>query len=202
MRRAGLFATGFGRSGVFIAVSGDGYLHALNTSTGADKVPPAKFLPANSKAGPLSVNDSIVYTSTRDGCGGSPDALYALDMSGSEYKLSSFPSASTGIAVGTDGTVYAQTHEGILALTKDLKSKASYPLSDAAAVTPLVFQWKGKDVVVAGGTSGRLYLTDAAGTHASEPAGGALEGAFSTGEDAAGTRWIYAHRTTPPWPSG
>ncbi|MDE3197136.1 MAG: hypothetical protein KGN84_12365, partial [Acidobacteriota bacterium] len=71
--RAALFASGFGRSGVFIAVSGDGNLHALNTSTGEDKVPPVPFLPPNAKASALNVVDGAIYAATRDNCGGNPN---------------------------------------------------------------------------------------------------------------------------------
>src|SRR5689334_5292857 len=40
---------GSNRSGEFFIVSSDGYLHTLNTSTGADRTAPVKFLPPNAK---------------------------------------------------------------------------------------------------------------------------------------------------------
>ncbi len=92
---AGLFATGFGRSGVFIAVGSDGYIHALNTSTGADKITAQPFLPPNAKAVGININEGVVYAATENNCGGNPNAIYALDLSGdplseTEHKLAVF----------------------------------------------------------------------------------------------------------------
>ena len=42
-RPSALLATGFGRLGAFLAISSDGYLHILNTSTGEDRMPPVKL---------------------------------------------------------------------------------------------------------------------------------------------------------------
>jgi outer membrane protein assembly factor BamB len=186
--RGGLFATGFGRSGVFIAISSDGYMHPLNTSTGADKAPPVRFLPANSKVSALNINDSVIYAATQDGCGGNPNALYALDMSGDEPKLSTLPTngagaaGAGGTAIAADGTVFAQFPDGagdiagnyqdtVVALSKDLKVKdyftpaeAPPPLpKDVAApgITPVVFEWKSKTYVAVGSRNGRVYLLDA-----------------------------------------
>lgn len=186
--RGGLFATGFGRSGVFIAVSSDGYMHPLNTSTGADKAPPVPFVPPNSKLSALNINDSVIYAGTQDNCGGNPNALYALDMSGEQPKLSTLetnglgPTGSGGTAIGTDGTVYAQFPDGsgtvagtyrdtVVALSKDLKLKDYFTPAEAGptlpkggsapGVTPVVFEWKGRTYVAAGSRSGRVYLLDA-----------------------------------------
>jgi len=137
-----------------------------------------------------------------------------------------------GTAIGTDGTVYAQIPDGkgevagayndtVLALTPDLKVKDFFtPSSKAGAVTkgipaagatPLVFTWKGSDVVVAGGRDGRVYLLDSkslggADHHTplaqSEPiaaletafSGAGIHGTFSSWEDTenGNARWIYA----------
>ncbi len=232
---ASLFATGFGRSGVFIAVSSDGYLHPLNTSTGADKIPAFAFLPPNAKTLGLNINNAIVYAATEDNCGGNPNALYALDMSGTsdEPKRSVFltngsgPAGSGGTSIGAEGTVYTQIPEGkgdvagtysdtVLALSKDLVVKDYFtpkePRGPGAApgVTPLAFPWKGRELIVAGSSNGRIYLLDGkslggADHHTplavTEPlatpdlkyAGNGLSGTFSSWEDLdTNTRWIYA----------
>src|SRR5208283_2480387 len=98
---------GFGRAGLFLAVSGDGLLHVLNTSTGADRIPPVKFLPPNAKVGGLNLNDGVIYAATEDNCGGNPNALYALDMNetesgGTANKIASV-AASGGAVIGSDG---------------------------------------------------------------------------------------------------
>ncbi len=235
--RGGLFATGFGRSGVFVAVSSDGNLHALNTSTGADKVPPVKFLPPNAKVSAINVNEGILYAATQDGCGGNANALYALDMSGEENKLSVFETKGAGLAgaggtaIGADATVYALAPDGqgdvagqysdtVLAFSKDLKVKDYFTPSpggadmkkdvSATGITPVVFDWNGRDVVVAGGRDGRIYLldskslggadhhtplarTDAVASPDEKYAGNGFSGTFSSWEDTENkTRWIYA----------
>ncbi|MEP6714039.1 MAG: hypothetical protein ABJC09_00615 [Terriglobia bacterium] len=197
--RSGLFATGFGRSGIFIAVSADGYLHALNTSTGGDKVPPVKFIPPNSSAGPLIVNEGVIYTATTDNCGGKPNAVYALDMSGGEGKLSSFAADASGIAAGTDGTICVQTKDGLHALTRDLQAKESFKATDGGSAaspaaspmaSPMVFQWKGKDAVVWGNLH-LLYSGTDAPSRTETTAHSPLT--FASWEDAPdGPRWVYA----------
>ena len=41
-------------TGAFFVVGSDGYMHALNPSTGADLIPAVKFLPSNSRASALN----------------------------------------------------------------------------------------------------------------------------------------------------
>jgi WD40 repeat protein len=239
-----LFAAGnFGRGANFAAVGGDGTLHALNSSTGADRSAPIPFVPANAKVTSLNVNDGVVYAATRDNCGGNPNGLYALDLSTDDHKLSSLmlngggAAGSAGTAVGTDGTVYAQIPDGsgdvagtyndtVLALSKDLKVKDYFTPSGPAApltkgipapgVTPVVFSWKGSDVIVAGGRDGRVYLLDSrspggADHHTplsmTEPIaspdtkfnGNGFEGTFSSWEDPdnGNARWVYASLQGP-----
>ena len=157
--RGGLFATGFGKSGVFVAVSSDGYMHPLNTSTGADKAPPVRFVPPNSKLSALNINESVVYVATQDNCGGNPNALYALDFSGNSSNSNDEPKLSTletngsgaagsgGTAIGADGTVYAQFPEGsgnvagtyhdtVVALSKDLQVKDYFTPAETGPPVP------------------------------------------------------------------
>jgi outer membrane protein assembly factor BamB len=212
----GLFATGFGRAGLFLAVSSDGLLHVLNTSTGADRIPPVKFVPPNSKVGSLNLNDGVIYAATHDHCGGNPDTLYALDMNETESgavanNLTSDPGAGDA-AIGSDGTVYARAGSTVLAMTKDLKVTDSVTLpgtSSRPTATPVVFTSNGRELVVAAGPDGRLYLLDAKSLggadhntllYQTEPiaapdtkyAGNGFAG-FSTWEDTdKNIRWIYA----------
>jgi outer membrane protein assembly factor BamB len=261
----GLFATGFGRSGVFVAVGSDGTLHPLNTSTGADRIPPVRFVPPNSKLSALNVNEGIIYASTQDGCGGNPNALYALDMSGDDplkstlYTFETNGSGAAGLGgttvvvdspavpaqIGPDGnivpavpekfTVYAQFPDGkgdmagayndtVVAFSKDLKPLDYFTPSTAApaipkgvsapGITPVTFQWKGGEVIVAASRTGRVYLldakslggadhhtplsqTDAIASADTNFAGNGFQGTFSSWEDtdasgAPGTRWVYA----------
>ena len=242
-------AGNFGRAGIFIAIGSDGYLHALNTSTGTDKVPAVHFLPANSKVNGLNINDGVIYAATDENCGGNPNGLYALDMSGAEHTVSVFetngagPAGSGGTAISADGTIYAQIPDGrgdvagnyndtVVAFSKDLKVKdyftpsgepvASKKSISTPGITPVVFAWKGKDMVVAAGRNGRVYLLDgsslAGADHhtplaETEPVaspdlkyeGNGFAGTFSSWESTEDAdnpvRWIYAPLQGPLNPS-
>lgn len=232
----GIFSSGFGRNGYVFAVGSDGHLRFVRQSDGnTDAVPPVKFLPPNSDVSAVNVSGTRIYAATRNSCGGSPNALYAIDLGGSERNVITFPtngsgaSGKGGTAIGNDGTVYAQVangkgdvageyHDTVLALApEDLKVKdyftpaASISTKSAGlGITPTVFQWKGKDIVVAAGGDGAVYLLDSSSLGGSdhhtplaktEPilgaatsnARGGLTGDFSTWEDTdSDVRWIYA----------
>jgi hypothetical protein len=173
-------------------VGADGNLQTLREQDGDNKATaPVRFLPANSRVSDLAVTNNVVYAATQAECGGNPNALYAIDLSTPEKKVTTFPTngsgfaGSAGVAVATDGnTVYGLIPDGqgsvagkysntVVALgAKDLEVKdyftpsgaapAAKKGSEAAGATPAVFPWNGKDVVVAGGTDGRIYLLDSA----------------------------------------
>lgn len=223
--RAALFANGFGRSGLFLAVGGDGRLHPLNTSTGADKVPAVPFLPPNSKASALNLDGSVIYATTQDNCGGNPNKLYGIDLSSEETKNYTYEAAganfagSGGTAIGSDGTVYVETlgdgADQVTALSKSLEVKESFSIPAPAgvmkkdisvpSVTPVVFEWNGRDVIVAAGRDGRIYLldsksmktplaqSDAIASTDAKFAGNGFAGTLSSWEDTDNkVRWIYA----------
>ena len=174
------------------AVGADGNLQTLREQDGDNKATaPVKFLPANSRVSDLNLVNNVVYAATENDCGWNPNALYAIDLSTPEKKVISFPTngsgfaGSGGVAAATDGnTVYGLIPDGqgsvagkysntVLALdAKDMAVKDYFTPSGAApavkkgaeapGATPAVFQWNGKDVIVAGGTDGRIYLLDSA----------------------------------------
>lgn len=235
----GIFARGFGRNGYVFAIDSSGYLRFVRQSDGnAIAVPPVKFLPPNSKVSAINVGGTIIYAATVGGCGGNPNALYAVDMGGAEQRVVSFPTNGSGLsgkggtAIGEDGTVYAQVARGhgnvagdynstVLALNPEDLAVEDYftPSGEAPAAkegvpeegaTPTVFPWKGKQLVVAAGRNGVVYLLDAASLGgadhhtplASTPPiavadtsydGHGIWGDFSTWADLdSGTRWVYA----------
>ena len=140
-----------------------------------------------------------------------------------------------GASIGTSGAVFAATGDGpvdaaggkyadtVLKLSpKDLKlldyftpENAPYLTRkdlDMGNTTPVVFPFKGRELVVATGKEGDLFLLDAASlggdTHrkpmyrsplytnaGADIAGKGFWGAFGTWEDGKGTRWLYA----PAW---
>ncbi len=235
----GIFSSGFGRNGYVFAIGGDGYLRFVRQSDGNDAAfAPVKFVPANSTVSAINVSGTTVYAATTGECGGAPNAIYAVDLGGEDRNVVSFPthggapSGAGGVAIGTNGTVYVQMasghgdaagdyHQTVLALNpKDLSVQDYFTPSGpppaansgpaAPGVTPAVFQWKGKDVVIAAGGAGAVYLLSAASLGgpdhhtplaASEPVASAgspysgygLRGDFSTWLDPdSGARWIYA----------
>ena len=183
---ARLGGTGFGAPRPVYMVTSDGKLHQFNTSDGSDQYPALNFLPANAKASPLAMSDNVIYTTTMGGCGGVPNAVWAIDLAMEEPTVASFPltggqaGGMGGLAVGNDGTVYVQTGPGtsdpgagkyantLLALSmKDLKLRDHFVVSedmkgpaDMNVTTPVVFEFSGRDLIVSAGRDGRLYLLD------------------------------------------
>ncbi len=140
-----------------------------------------------------------------------------------------------GASVGPDGTVYASTGDGpvdptngkyadsVLALASKSLSLADYftPSNanyltrkdlDMGNSTPILFNYKGRELLVGSGKEGKLFLLDAKSLGGSDHhtalyesprftneradiAGRGFWGAFASWEDAKGTRWLYA----PAW---
>jgi outer membrane protein assembly factor BamB len=225
--------TGFGAPRPVYVLTGDGQLHLVNTSDGNDQFPPLPFLPANAKAAPLTLHDYVMYTTTNSGCGGVPNAVWALDLRVEDPKAVSFPlnggaaGGLGGYALGNDGTVYVQTGPGpsdpasnkysntLLALEpKDLKLRGHFSVASETkapaemnVTTPVVFEYKGRDLVVSAGRDGRLYVLDSQSVGGSDhktplsqtvpvaTGNGGFWGGLSSWEDADGTRWVAA----PVW---
>jgi hypothetical protein len=147
------------------------------------------FLPANGKASALNLADNVVYTSTNQGCGSVPNAIWAIDTAAEGgTRIRSFPTngggvwGAGGVTIGLDGTIFAQVGDGpsdpiankwsntLLALSaKDLEMKQYFtpPSTPSAgknvglsAATPVAFAFKGRNVVLASAKDGRLYLLD------------------------------------------
>ncbi|MDE3168060.1 MAG: PQQ-binding-like beta-propeller repeat protein [Acidobacteriota bacterium] len=185
----GLSNGGFGATRPVLVLASDGRLHRLNAANGDDiGGPPVRFLPANAKPSMLNVADNVVYTSTNQGCGAAPNAVWAMDFAQDPPAVTSFPTGgggvwgAGGVALGPDNTVYAQLGDGaldpaagrysnaLLALaprTLELKQYFTPPESGAAknagmnAATPVVFRWRNRTLIASTGKDGRVYLLDA-----------------------------------------
>jgi outer membrane protein assembly factor BamB len=251
-RRSGTPRTGASRMRDIFApkpvyvLSSDGKLHRLNQQDGAEVGTPVDFVPPGSKASSLNIAESIVYTTTSQGCGDASGAVWAIDLNDSTPKANSFVLKGAqikglgGPALGNDGVVYVQTGDGqldpasneyansLLALTpKDLKLKTYFSVPEAGSTkkdldmnvaTPVIFSYKGRDLIVTAGKGGRLYLLDpkpaAGGDHMtalyrtppiSVGDGNSVEhgiwGSLSSWEDMDGTRYVLA-AVWGPAPSG
>ena len=235
----------FAVRGVFV-LSGDGDLHAVNVNTGDELGPPMKFLPPNGKPYSLAIVNNVVYTITGQGCGGNPNSVYSLDLNDPARTVRYWRSGSGGLwgtagaAFGSDGAVYAETGDGqydpatnryanaIVALTpRELTLKDWYVPSNAEwllkrdldmNVTPVVFPYKGRDLIVGSGKEGRffmlsggslggadhrtpLYRSDLISNEDVDFAGAGTWGSLATWEDALGTRWVLAPVWGPKHPN-
>ena len=187
-------------------VSSSGMLHRINIDSGEPAVPAVRVVPANTKSSTLNINDNVLYA-TSTSCDGATNTVWSMDLSeegDATPKVVSYTSHSGifagmgGPAVGTDGTIYAQGANGLVALTaRDLKEKNVY-MAPASAVTPVVFAYKQHDMIVTAGKDGRLNLLDSTGlallAQSAQVTGGdgALWGGLSTWEEAEGARWVLA----------
>jgi len=228
------------------ALSGDGDLHVVNINTGDEVIPAIKLLPPNGKPYSLALVNDVIYTITGQGCGGNPNSVYSVDLRDPDKTVRQWRSGSGGLwgtagpAIGTDGTVYAETGDGqydpqtnryansIVALTpKELKLKDWYTPSNAEwllkrdldmNVTPVVFGYKGRDLIVGSGKEGRFFLLDSASLGGADHrtplfrselisnedvdfAGAGTWGSLATWQDPGGTRWVIAPVWGPKHPS-
>jgi outer membrane protein assembly factor BamB len=236
---AGRGGGAFSVRGIYVLTS-DGNLHEMNLANGEDVMAPARLVPPNGKPYSMNMVDNVVYTTTGQKCGGNPNGVYAMDLASADKKVSSFATNGGGVwglggaAIGTDGTVYGEIGDGewdppkgqysdtIVALSpKDLKLKDWYTPSNREWITkrdldmnttPTVFPFKGRDLIVAGGKEGRLFLLDSqslGGANHRTPlfrtplicndevdfAGFGIWGGLASWEDSKGTRWVLA----PVW---
>lgn len=224
------------------AVSWNGDLHQINVADGEEIAPPAKFMPPNGKPYALNLFHNMIYTHTAQGCGGNPNIAYVFDLAtrkvGSWGPAGGGMWGRTGPAIGTDGTMYTGTGDGrwapedgvygngIVGLKPDAESKQLlledyYGPSNAEwlwkrdldmQVTPVIFDYKGKELMVDAGKECRMLLMDTksiGGDDHRTPlyrspllcnedvnfASAGIWGSLASWEDSKGTRWVL----TPFW---
>ena len=170
-------------------LTSDGYLHTVDLSTGDEPAATIQVLPLPyGKPYGLNLVNNVLYTVTGQGCGGVPNALYAVDLATRKVIVSSPPQAGlwgvAGPAIGADGTIYFESGDGpydassgklatsmqaytfangTLAL-KDYYTPTNYEWLTRRDLdmnsSPVVFPWKGRDLVVGSGKEGRFFVTD------------------------------------------
>jgi outer membrane protein assembly factor BamB len=181
---------GAGERMLYVLTS-DGYLHTLDVGKGDEQGAPIEVLPAPyGKAYGLNLVNNVVYTITGQGCGGDPNALYAVDLKTRKVAVSQPPQAGlwgvAGPTVGKDGTIYFESGDGpydaktgrlstsvegftfgsdTLTL-KDYYTPSNYEWLTKRDLdmngTPVIFDYKGKELMVASGKEGRFILLDTA----------------------------------------
>jgi hypothetical protein len=224
------------------AASGDGDLHELNAADGEDLAPPAKWMPPNGKPYGLNLWKNVIYTHTAQGCGGNPNIIYSYDLAtnkaGSWGPSGGGMWGREGPAISSDGTMYTGTGDGrwdpengifgngIVGVKQNPETKALelsdyYGPSNAEwlakrdldmQVTPAIFDYKGRELMVDAGKECRVYLLDTksiGGDDHRTPlyrtpllcnedvnfASAGIWGSMATWEDAQGMRWVL----TPFW---
>jgi outer membrane protein assembly factor BamB len=198
-------------------LTSDGYLHIMDLSTGNDSDPPIQVLAMPyGKAYGLNLVKNVLYTVTGQGCGGVPNALYAVNLENRKVTISAPPQAglwgTAGPAVGSDGTsVEAFTFSNDQLSLKDYYSPSNHVWLTRRDldmnVTPVVFPYEGRDLIVASGKEGRYFVLDSKSMGGadhltplfrSEPISNknvnfqkeGTWGSLASWEDKKGTRWV------------
>jgi outer membrane protein assembly factor BamB len=191
------------------ALSADGKFHSLYVSNGDEPKPGIPFLPAKANAQGLIVFENHAYVATVNGCGGVENGIWALDLESrkvSRWKSGQPLAGSASPAAAPDGTLYAATARELVALTEGtLALKGTFKLHGGEfASSPVVFDFKDKDLVAALGTDGRLHIIDAADLSRELAASGAADAqkpatgkaappvSLASWQDPASVRWVLA----------
>jgi outer membrane protein assembly factor BamB len=230
-----------GQYTVYVA-SWDGMLHQLNVADGEDVKPPQKFMPPNGKPYALNLWKNVIYTHTAQGCGGNPNIVYSYDLTtdkvGTWGPSGGGMWGRTGPAISANGTMYTGTGDGrwdpengiygngIIGVQQNPQTKALdlvdyFGPSNAEwlvkrdldmQVTPVIFNYKGKELMVDAGKECRMYLMDTASIGGDDHrtplyrspllcnedvnfASAGIWGSLASWEDSKGTRWVL----TPIW---
>ena len=218
-------ANGRGGNDNVFAISSGGMIHVMNPQVGTDQIPPVKFLGANAKVVGSILVDNFLYAATTGNCGGIANGVHAVDLASEAKTVVSWDAKGASIAgaaaptFGTDGTLYVATGSGsspvanaVVSLeSKTLTQKDWFSAPSPFVSNPIVFQYKGMDLIAAANSDGRLYLLDRAsigGADHKTPvgkstpviAGAAEQVGLATWQDAGGTRWIVAATPGPARP--
>jgi outer membrane protein assembly factor BamB len=221
------------------ALAGNGALHTIDLATGDETAAPIPFGYPNGKAYALNLWNDVIFTTTSQGCAGNPNQMWAINLSDPQKKVMTFNPGSgglwgrTGAAIDSSGIAWAPTGDGTYDLPtrrygngligarvegNELKLKDWYIPSNWAwlfkkdldmQVTPAIFNYKGRELMVTASKECRIYLLDpksAGGEDHQTPlyrtplicneevnfAGTGVWGSMTTWEDSRGTRWILA----------
>lgn len=206
--------------GIFVLTT-DGDVYEQTLTNGWAYGDPVKFTPPNVDAQTLMIAGSTLYATASGKCGQESGAVYALDMSTDAYPVASYK----GNIIGTDGAALSTDEKTLYAVTgsasgsaptnsvvaldaKTLQLKDYFTPSSANGtrnpdVSPVVFSYKGRDLVAAYVAGGRLALLDSSSLGGpdhhtplaiSAPIsrdGAASWGRLASAATSTGTRFIY-----------
>ncbi len=183
------------------AVTGDGMLHQMYVSNGEEPKVPIQFIPAGARATGLTTFDGHAYIATINGCNGTENAIYSLNIESKTVNKWKAPGknieGTTGFATGPEGELYVASGNQLFALTEaKLEQRAAYSAGASEFTSsPVVFDYKGKNYVAATTADGRLHVVNTESMTAvttSEPIAkpGFKVGALASWQDEESTRWI------------
>jgi outer membrane protein assembly factor BamB len=135
----------------------------MGLMTGKDLQRPAPFVPANSRwSDPIAVG-TMLYTSTSAGCGGAPNAVWAIDLESESKPVVSWKSDGPivgSLAFTTDGTLVAVTGPAIVTLdAKTLQVKDTLKALGSEFITgPTILKYGENEVIAAGAKNGHIFL--------------------------------------------
>jgi outer membrane protein assembly factor BamB len=176
----------FGGVDPLYVMGSDGLLRTLRVTDGASIAAPVAFLPPNARPSDLIWTDGIVYTTTTGGCGGVPNAVWALDTIAEQPKAIKWetggPEVAGNPAFGADGTVYVALRgraepsfaagarpdmkfaNSVVALDRLTLAVKDWFTAEGAdfTTTPTVMRHEGRDLVAVSSRDGRIYLLDGA----------------------------------------
>jgi glucose dehydrogenase len=141
-------------------------LHVMGLPSGKDIQKPAPFLPANSHwSDPIAVG-TMLYTSTSGGCGGAPDAVWAIDLASESKPVISWKSDGPivgSLALTTDGTLLVATTSTIVALdSKTLTVARTFGAPGSQLVTgPAILRQGDLELVAVAAKNGHVNITRA-----------------------------------------
>jgi len=171
-------------------MAGDGRLHTLNIANGEEMATPFQFGYPNGKHYSLNLWDDVIFTTTSQGCAGNPNQMWAVNLKDPDKKVMTFHPKSGGLwgrsgaAIDSSGTAWAPTGDGrydpeqhvygnglIGAHVEQdqLKLKDWFEPSNWVwlqkrdldmQVTPAIFPFKGRELMVTGSKECRVYLLD------------------------------------------
>jgi outer membrane protein assembly factor BamB len=224
------------------ALAGDGKLHSLNLADGEDVATPYQFGYPNGKSYSLNLWNDIIFTTTSQGCAGNPNQIWAVNLKDPTHKVMTYSPRSGGLwgrqgaAVDSSGIAWAPTGDGrydpankvygnglvgARVEGSELNGKDYFIPSNWVwlqkrdldmQVTPAIFTYKGKEMMVTGSKECRVYLLDtknAGGENHQTPLfrtqllcneetdfqSAGIWGSMASWEDSKGTRWAL----TPFW---
>jgi outer membrane protein assembly factor BamB len=195
---------------VVYALTGDGMLRTFYISNGQESEPPIQFLPPDSDARGFIVLDNTAYAATKS-CNGAASGIRALDLPSREVgnwqPTTGAVAGSAGPAFGPDGTLYVTTTGGVLAALdpKTLRVKQTYTAGSEFSSSPVVFPYKGRNLVAAATRDGRIHLIDSASLGSKAlfmtpgySSSGFEPGALATWQAVDGVRWLLAPASGAP----